>query len=466
MVLIDILLRVHPQHRCTLAILLTCKLWYEIAVTTAQFWTDVRYFDGTPQALCIFGLFLTRSKPIPIDVSITFLDLNSYDLSRIARAISLAEQRSAILVDSLRQHLGRVRTLEFTGYPAGIFPLPTSMPFLRNLSVTFLMNYKGVLPVVDHLIHTGSVVESLAINSCLANNHFHHINPRALRKLVLFGLWPRAAGLSFLSMCGRLESLSITLMDSSDREIGRALELPCLRTLFVYGRTNIIRAHFARLPQLNHLTVICGQTSDDRAARLQSKRFGEPLYPQSAWPLMPNLRTLTVDHFDLRDLIPTLASSPLLVGLHLHGNRGFAAILRYLLGMPVRGVSYTGSATADGRILRQLPLLRVIRLWATQESATATANDNEDRVNYILPLLQNLVVLRGNLQIELGAIQSEPRVWQGLWDAGDLVHGIRRSGYEAQRKISVIGEHDGPSDFERERCYVGEPSLPELIPLV
>jgi hypothetical protein len=468
--LTNILLRIHPQHRCTLAILLTCKLWYEITITTPQFWTNARYFDGAPQALPAFNLFLRRSNSHLIDITITFHNLNSYELSRIARAISLAEGRCRILVDSLRGHLFRVRTLEFTGYPVGIFPLPTPMPHLRNLSLTFLMNSKGILPVMDHLVHTGSPIELLAINSCLANNGFLHIDPYALRKLVLFDIWPRTTGLSFLSMCSRLESLHITLMNANDGDTGRALQLPCLRTLFVYSRTNILRAHFVHLPQLNHLTVICGQTADDRVARLQSKRFGEPLYPQSAWPIMPNLRTLTVDHFDLHDLIPTLASSPLLVGLHLHGNRGFTAILRYLLAMPVRGVSHTASRTADGRILRPLPLLRVIRLWAVQESATTTTNvvshDNEDQVKCVLPLLLDLVVLRAAFQIELGAIQNEPHAWQGLWDTGDLLLGIKKSSYDAQRRIRVIDEYDRPSGFERERCYLGEPPLPKLIPLI
>ena len=465
--LIDILLRVHLQRRCTLAMLLACKLWYHIITTTPHFWTDVRYFDGTPQALHAFNLFLTRSNPYLIDVSVSFHNINSFDLSRIARAISLAEQRCRILVNDLREHLFRVRTLEFSGYPAGIFPLPTLMPHLRVLSLTFLMNNRGILPVVDHLVHEGSPVESLAINSCLSSNQFLHVNPHMLRNLRLLGMWPRATGLPFLSMCSRLGRLRIELMEGDDGNTARGLEFPCLRTLFVYGRTNIFRAHFASLPQLNHLTVICGQTSDDQAARLQSRRFGEPLYPHSAWPAMPNLRTLTVDHFELRDLIPTLASSQLLIGLHLHGNRGFSAILRFLLAMPVRGVSHTASRAADGRILRPLPLLRIIRLWAVQESGIiVVSHDAEDEAKHILPLFQDLIVVRGQLRVELGAIQNDPRMWRSLWDAGDLWRGIQQSGFEAQRKISVIGEHDGSSDFERERCYIGEPSLPDLIPLV
>lgn len=465
--LTNILLRIHPQHRCTLAVLLTCKFWYKITTTTPQFWTDVRYFDGAPQALRAFDVFLHRSNSHLIDISITFHDLNSCDLSRIARAISLAEERCRILVNNLRDHLSRARTLEFTGYPSGIFPLATPTPHLRNLSLRFLMNSNGVLPIVDHLVHAGSPVEWLVIHSCLANNRFLHINPYALRKLVLFGTWPRTTGLSFLSNCSRLESLHIALMDANDGNTGRGLELASLRTLFVYGRTNILRAHFAHLPRLNHLTVICGQP-DDQVARIQSKRFGEPLYPHSAWPIMPNLRTLTVDHFDLRDLIPTLASSPLLVGLHLHGNRGFTAILRYLLAMPVRGTSHTASTTADGRILRPLPLLRVIRLWAVQESTATTvvSQDNEDQVKCVLALLWDIVLLRAALHIELGAIQNEPRAWRGLWDAGELLLGITRNRYDVQGKISVIDEYDGPSSFERERCYLGDPPLPELIPLV
>lgn len=428
--------------RLTKPMLLTCKKWTSTILGTADFWTTI-YYEHPESDLDVVKLYLARSQKALLKV-IVFCD-SIYHLRTLAEA--------------LKDNFWRVEAFDFSGDPRAFFPLFLPMPNLRSMGLTLWLPRDSVLSEVPYLVPPSTRLTYLSVDSILPEDHLRNIDPSGMLSVALYRwspqfVWP------FVSLCHGLQHLLLMLNEVDDAEADRlgSLDFPKLRGLRTHGRTNAVGRLFPKLPSLVHLTIAYGRINI--ASELQSVHFGPMTVPSSAWPVMPNLRTLTVDHADMADLIPTLQSSPLLEAMHLHGNFGFVPLLRYL--------ALDSPHNEPGKI--PTPHLKLLRIWAIllsepEERERVYEYDDADEV---MALFLSLLRLRSSLFLEvgvntLGESSLDPHggePWEGQWDL-DHLRVITKSDVRAQ--IRVV---DAANTNSHARARVGEPHLPRSFPVV
>lgn len=149
-----------------LDMLLVCKRWCSVIYGCALFWTNIA-IERRPRCLATVELFLKRSAKARLQLSVC----TSYIHGVNTRAQTATEFLAPFL-EVLRDHFGRVMSLDFKGEPAGFFPLPPSMLHLQWLTVETSEFPNGVFDVSPFLTHPASRIKGLILNYIPTENIF------------------------------------------------------------------------------------------------------------------------------------------------------------------------------------------------------------------------------------------------------------------------------------------------------
>lgn len=464
-----------PGRPPPLRLCLVSKDWKRL-MEEPDMWTDVYFNDEFQNGTQTLKEYLKRSRTELIDVTIQFhkpsLPSKSAELKAASMAaVALCQEIGEILMRS--ENSQRIYSLDFVGYPAKVFPLDAVLVNLRRLKITFLANHTGRAAKISKLFkHEVTHLQSLTMHSEVSKQQFADIKTTSMRSIKLF-YTPHPLTLSdgFQSL-GQFQQLTHLrlkfppeLVDPT--EVTRKLDLPVLLVLNIDGRPDTFGRVFSRLPQLEHLTIIGGRVLEvknkDKKPLLESVNFGGPCDLASAWPLMENLVTLTVDHADMTDLIPTLGICSRLKALHLHGNWGFTTLVGYLYGLTLPGAhgpirfrchqdiyELDPDDSSPGPNPLPVPGLRLLRLWPVHSDCERSGKELESQKESLLCLVRKLLDSRPQLEIELASLRSSltrvartgPRVTDRDEDKGEKDDvGVRKDNdekAESQTPIPVV----------------------------
>lgn len=274
-------------------------------------------------------------------------------------------------------------------------------------------------------------------------------------------------GLAFVALCSHLEKLYLHLEGTPEEVITSAfpIELHHLRNLRLLTRTDMVAKYFKSLPNLLHLSVL-GRGSDISEPHYpQSPHFGGDDSPETAWPIMPKLRTLTVDHAFADDLVPVLCTSPALVALHVHGNWGFTELFANLSMLSPNSFN-EDYPVEDELALEMVPNLELLRVWPT-EDFIAREEDNIEDPDMVVETLVQVLEVREDLEVEIGVVENCD--WEAAWDMDEIKDELKSSGASRQvrRRITIVNKiemkfKDGQK-VDYDALYEGIPPLPQLF---
>lgn len=421
----------------TLPILLTCRLWNSLVIKTIHFWTHIDYPEIIKRVSTL-KLFLERSKKALLQVTM------ATSITNYAHVAACA----------LRDNFWRIETLRFKGHPAGFFPLTIPMPHLHTLEVDFSGWRRDEIASSSEILPPGLHLEVLVTRGPGSARVFQDVEPSGLRDVTLLGGWPFATGIPFLELCTRLQILSIDLRESPSDGGMASLEFPLLHTLCVHVSATRFRTHFASLPELVHLTIICDY---ETLGGLENGHRESTVHSVT----MPRLRTLTMNHFSLENVVLTLRGTPCITALHLHGCRGFDAIFKFLLEKPPPEESKEPGADSGAPAL---PLLQCLRVFPVESSSAQVAFGLEGDGGIVSRRIRDLLEARPALSVTIGAMRHDRgyHVWPGSWDLLSLAAVF--DGLELHSRPTIYDPNDCRSSHMFEIVRTGCPSLPAMFP--
>lgn len=394
-------------------------------MTTPQIWELVVYRHNAGNLRTVKA-FLDRSGSVSLYLDIQFVV--PYTDSNWYRFPDYDEKNFTGLVqfvELIRPHLSRVRSLRFEGsiLCSPIFPIREPLPQLRQLYLQVHPgrgeNHFGNMT----LFHSSAKfqLDALRVASWPARSTLNCVEPKGLRSLTLLGSWPLNKGIAFLSQCSKLETLDITLQNTGHP---KPVSLPSLHSLTVRGSANYLPLYFSELAQLVHLTMICGRfeaEDNERFDKFRGASYNSAPLASLPWPGFPQLLSLTVDHYDIAEILPMILSSTNIQRMHFHAQIGFDKLLSFLLS--------DGSLQSDDSQTCSdiLPALDLLRLWPREikiadsrlDSGTDSDSENGHPENpaadhdqfsehtdpdSLLPYLDTLLETRPYLDIEVGAV--------------------------------------------------------------
>ncbi|KAF8313588.1 hypothetical protein DL93DRAFT_1149641 [Clavulina sp. PMI_390] len=424
----------------------TCHSWYLIVMGDPLLWSSIYIDVYAPNGVLSGGVFLLRSRDAMID-----LYIKTSPAPKIYDEFSEAIES---LKETLSPHWHRIRSLQFQG-DTTLFPLPIATPRLKTFSwrqphpsrptLRSIFNPESLVP-----IHSISVELSMFDQGKL--DPFKGIDPRTLHHVRIKTLpWSMEAGslrIKSLSNFRNLRSLHIgkALFVGYDPQLAypHPLDFPLLESLSLHEPCNVLGRMFSTLPCLIHLSITGRSVVPSRHDGVfVHSRFGvdSPSHNSyAAWPILPKLKTMTVDHVNMEDFVPTLQTSSELVALHLHGFGGFSGLLRELLH----------PATAPSLLLlrlfaRALPPPEILSFAGL---ADADLFGTPDAAGDIIALLDHILGERKQLRAEIApwardtphsfAVARFPGQWE--WDHLAVCHSMTNA---ARLSSATIDEGQG-----------------------
>ncbi|KAF8313985.1 hypothetical protein DL93DRAFT_2097411 [Clavulina sp. PMI_390] len=413
------------------ALLRTCKRWNSLVMHDPLLWCFVAYewTHGDPHRA--LGVFLQRSKSTPIHVHI------GRGLSDIlpTNPTKAAPQAFNELAVTLMPHLERLTSFSCFGcfHAQHFFPFRGHTPNLQFVHLRDTYDTSSVKSLFHSYTPLRVLKGEMAFNDPLAL-----IDRSTLIQLdcTKFGIptWDPSSLLGF----NNLRKIRLPLLCLNVNEPPHlALQLPELRVLLLEEPCSIFGHYFADLPALIHLSITSGVPRFTLDSMNPAERFGgDALSP--AWPELPSLLTLTIDHMHVGDIIPTLYSSSSLIALHIHGFRGFTEVLQALELSSSQGAS-------DNLDLQPLlvPKLTYLRLWPATvriDYLTSDSLESHDELYDFAQSLSRILELRPQLHIEIGVFEVNCAIdsnrasnfhlhWDAQWSMGQVLDALRPQSY-------------------------------------
>lgn len=222
----------------------------------------------------------------------------------------------------------------------------------------------------------------------------------------------------------------------------------------VRGPADHLSFYFDDLPHLTHLSVMCGRYDVEHDEKYDGyKSIGYTPSPFDGyisrshlpWPILPELLTVTIDHFDVSKILPMCMTSPKIRRMHLHGEDGFNTILSFLLADP--SLNSINGIFDDDHL--PLPELDLLRLWPSVMGPYLGRRTSQrvPEVANAPALLDNLLKARRGLHVEIGTVQMPPTIktnfWRGAWNRSKF--SVLEKDYD--ERLDVWDEYDRENDW-------------------
>lgn len=415
---------------------------------------------------------LERSRQSPLDLNIILRSINPYVHDQYA--FKGNESRLSQACQIIQVHLHRIRHLSFSGPLGHLFPLDGSLHNMKSLKIDCRYGHRRLTAASREILIRGLLrsqapkLDAFSIEILHGSMHSYlGINPRGLRHLGI----PMSVGKNdvtreFIRQCNNLFSLQVDMRDypdDEDEEVDDHIGTIYVSEFRLLGPAWRLPFMVTSAPMLVHLILWdpitwARSTWHDGPRALHTK--------ERIWPEFPHLRTLSICHPSVGEIIPCMRTSPHIIALHLSGGAGFWRTLSHL---------NTPYAQSADRHTLSYPLcnLKHLRIWIYPSIWVDKVEEAQDDWGNIWSALVVLLERREDLDVEIcsRATVSEEKP---PWDPVLIERHIKESCFGSRVRFKHLGDglYDSPSqnfkaplahDFP---CLELEEELRNTIPFV